>query len=193
MVGAESARGLELMREVYQPLIEQGTLLIETDLATAKLAKHACNAFLALKISFPNAMARICERAGADVAAVADIMGSDPRIGRAFLDAGLGFGGSCFPKDIAAFQRLVGRLGWDFPLLGEIARINDEAGSGLRHRSVVPACVTSTGAAGRRLGGLSLRGRPSLGRRAPLRRCSRLGWLACPGGRRARVRGPSTS
>nr|MBA2600246.1 UDP-glucose/GDP-mannose dehydrogenase family protein [Actinomycetota bacterium] len=101
--------------------------LIETDIRTAELAKHACNAFLALKISFANGLARICERTQADVTMVADIMGSDPRIGRDFLDAGLGYGGYCFPKDLAAFERLAGDLGYEFPLLGEVARINDEA------------------------------------------------------------------
>jgi UDPglucose 6-dehydrogenase len=115
------------MRAVYEPLLRQGASIIETDLATAELAKHACNAFLAMKISFANAMARICELVGADVVRVADVMGSDPRIGRAFLDAGLGYGGFCFPKDIAAFERLVAKLGSDFPLLKEIARINDQA------------------------------------------------------------------
>ena len=72
----------------------RAALLIETDIKTAELAKHASNAFLALKISYVNALARMCERTGADVVAVADVMGSDPRIGRAFLDAGLGYGGS---------------------------------------------------------------------------------------------------
>jgi UDPglucose 6-dehydrogenase len=127
LVGAETPRAFEVMRGVYEPLLQQGISLIETDLATAELAKHACNAFLSLKISFSNALARICERVGADVVSVADVMGSDPRIGRAFLDAGLGYGGSCFPKDIAAFERLVARVGSDFPLLSEIARINEEA------------------------------------------------------------------
>jgi UDPglucose 6-dehydrogenase len=127
LVGAETARGFEIMRRLYEPIIQRGIPLIETDLMTAELAKHACNAFLALKISFANAMARICDRAGADVVRVADIMGADPRIGRAFLDAGLGYGGSCFPKDLAAFERLVERLGGRLPLLGEIARINEEA------------------------------------------------------------------
>jgi UDPglucose 6-dehydrogenase len=127
LVGAETARGFETMRLLYEPIIQRGIPLIETDLMTAELAKHACNAFLALKISFANAMARICDRAGADVVRVADIMGADPRIGRAFLDAGLGYGGSCFPKDLAAFERLAERLGGRLPLLGEIARINQEA------------------------------------------------------------------
>jgi UDPglucose 6-dehydrogenase len=116
-----------VMRSVFEPLVAQGARLIETDLRTAEMAKHACNAFLALKISFANALARLCEAAGADIVAVTDIMGSDPRIGPAHLRAGLGYGGSCFPKDLLAFSRLADRLGYDFPLLREIARINDEA------------------------------------------------------------------
>ena len=127
LVGARSQRGFEIMRRVYAPLIDQGSRLIETDLPTAELAKHACNAFLALKISFANALARLCERAGADVISVVDVMGSDPRIGRAFLDAGLGYGGFCFPKDLQAFERLAAQLGYDFPLLREVERINREA------------------------------------------------------------------
>ena len=115
------------MRRLYQPLIERGVQLIETDIPTAELAKHACNAFLAMKISYANGLARLCERAGADVTVVADVMGSDPRIGRDFLDAGLGYGGYCFPKDVQAFERLAARLGYDFRLLREVERINDEA------------------------------------------------------------------
>jgi UDPglucose 6-dehydrogenase len=80
-----------------------------------------------MKISYANALARLCERADADVTAIADVMGSDPRIGRAFLNAGLGYGGFCFPKDILAFERLAARLGYDFRLLREVQRINDEA------------------------------------------------------------------
>lgn len=127
LVGAESERAFEVMREVYRPWIDEGYRLIETDLATAELAKHACNAFLALKISFANALSRMCERAGADVTDIADIMGADARIGRAFLNAGLGYGGSCFPKDLLAFERLAHALGYDFPILREVARINEEA------------------------------------------------------------------
>jgi UDPglucose 6-dehydrogenase len=115
------------MRRLYEPLIRDGAKLIETDIETAELAKHASNAFLALKVSYANALARVCELAGADVTAVADVMGSDPRIGRAFLDAGLGWGGYCFPKDLQAFDRLSSRLGYDFGLLREVERINDEA------------------------------------------------------------------
>ena len=127
LVGARSVRGFETMRRLFEPLTRDGSRLIETDMATAELAKHACNAFLALKISFANALARICERADADVTAVVDVMGSDPRIGRAFLNAGLGYGGFCFPKDLQAFERLAARLGYDFPLLREVERINGEA------------------------------------------------------------------
>ncbi len=127
LVGAGSVRAFQAMRRLYRPFTRAGATLIETDVPTAELAKHACNAFLALKISFGNALARICELAGADVVAVADVMGADHRIGRDFLDVGLGYGGYCFPKDLVAFERLAERLGYPFPLLREIARINDEA------------------------------------------------------------------
>ncbi|MDQ4094720.1 MAG: UDP-glucose/GDP-mannose dehydrogenase family protein [Actinomycetota bacterium] len=127
LVGTDTEWATEVMRRVYKPLTDRGHELIETDIVTAELSKHACNAFLALKISYANAMARLCERAGADISAVADIMGKDQRIGRAFLNAGLGYGGFCFPKDLAAFERLSDSLGYEFPLLREIARINEEA------------------------------------------------------------------
>jgi len=127
LVGSDSQDALAVMRELYAPLVGEGTLWIETDLHTAELAKHASNAFLALKVSFANALARIAEAAGADVDAITEVMGADPRIGKAHLSAGLGYGGSCFPKDLLAFERLTSRLGYDFPLLREIARINEEA------------------------------------------------------------------
>lgn len=126
LVGARSTAALQVMRRVYAPFVEDGARLIETDFATAELAKHACNAFLALKISYINAVARLCERAGADVDLVAEVMGSDARIGSAFLGAGLGYGGYCFPKDVSAFERVAERLGYAFPLLSEVTRINDE-------------------------------------------------------------------
>src|ERR671918_1292054 len=127
LVGSDSEEALAVMRELFAPLVRDDTRWIETDLHTAELAKHASNAFLALKISFANAMARIAEAAGADVVAVTEVMGSDPRIGKDHLAAGLGYGGSCFPKDLLAFERLTNRLGYDFPLLREVARINEEA------------------------------------------------------------------
>lgn len=127
LVGAEGEVALGALRRLYAPLLARGHRLIETDIRTAELAKHACNAFLATKVSFVNALARICERTGADVRAVAEVMGADPRIGPAFLEAGLGWGGYCFPKDLAAFARLAEAVGYPFPLLSEVARINEEA------------------------------------------------------------------
>lgn len=127
LVGADSDWAFAKMREVYAHWTAEGVPMIETNIATAELAKHACNAFLSLKISFANALARMCERAGADVVDVADIMGADSRIGRAFLNAGLGYGGYCFPKDIQAFDRLSTELGYDFTILREVERINEEA------------------------------------------------------------------
>lgn len=127
LVGASSPRAFETMRHLYRPLVDEGVRLIETDITSAELAKHACNAFLALKISFANALARISEASGADVVAVARVMGADPRIGPDFLGAGLGFGGYCLPKDLSAFEHSSRRLGYPFPLLAEVARINDEA------------------------------------------------------------------
>jgi UDPglucose 6-dehydrogenase len=127
LVGAESPEAFAVMRDIYAPLIEQGAKFIETNIETAELSKHACNAFLALKISYMNALARMCERSGGDVDSVAEVMGSDERIGRSFLNAGMGYGGYCFPKDLQAFERLASRLGYDFTLLKEVERINDEA------------------------------------------------------------------
>ncbi len=127
LVGADHPRAHEIMRRLYEPLIAAGGRYFATDVPTAELAKHACNAFLALKVSFANGLARVCEASRADVVAVADIMGSDPRIGRDFLNAGLGWGGSCFPKDLAAFRAQSARLGYEFGLLDEVVKINDEA------------------------------------------------------------------
>lgn len=127
LVGADSDWALATMRRVYEPLIDKGVDFVATNIVTAELSKHACNAFLAMKISYANALARLCERSGADVVAVADIMGKDQRIGRSFLNAGLGYGGFCFPKDLAAFEALSLEFGYEFPLLREVARINDEA------------------------------------------------------------------
>jgi UDPglucose 6-dehydrogenase len=127
LVGADDSLGHDVMRKLYAPFIERGVKYFAADVRTAELAKHACNAFLALKISFANALARICEVSGADVVTIADIMGSDPRIGRQFLDAGLGYGGICLPKDLAAFKSHSFRLGYDFRLLDEIQKINEEA------------------------------------------------------------------
>jgi UDPglucose 6-dehydrogenase len=127
LVGAASESAFERMRSLYEPFTAAGARMIETDIRTPELAKHACNAFLALKISYANALARLCERANADVDAVTEVMGADSRIGPAFLNAGLGYGGYCFPKDLVAFDHLASSLGYDFAMLREVAKINDEA------------------------------------------------------------------
>ena len=122
VLGVTNERSERLLRDLYGPL---DCPILVTDLATAELIKHASNAFLALKISYINAVANVCERVGADVRLVADGMGYDARIGRAFLNAGVGYGGSCFPKDVSAFIQIAREAGYEFGLLEEVARIND--------------------------------------------------------------------
>ena len=121
VIGAKSDRALELMRKIYEPFMAP---VMVTDINSAELIKHAANSFLALKISYINAVSAICEASGADVQKVADGIGADKRIGRSFLSAGLGYGGSCFPKDIAAFIAISEQLGTPFNLLKEVQRIN---------------------------------------------------------------------
>ena len=111
VAGVTSRRAEEILRQVYARPIAAGSAFFATDLETAELAKTAANAFLATKISFINAMAEVCEAAGGDVRSLAQILGADPRIGQAFLRAGLGFGGGCLPKDIRAFMARAGELG----------------------------------------------------------------------------------
>ncbi len=121
VVGVASNRPVAAMREVYAPF---NAPLIVTDTNSAELIKHAANSFLALKISYANALSVICEAAGANVQEVTRGMGLDNRIGSRFLQAGLGFGGSCFPKDLHAFIKISEDLGYDFRLLKEVQRIN---------------------------------------------------------------------
>ncbi|KAA8962575.1 UDP-glucose/GDP-mannose dehydrogenase family protein [Mycobacterium sp.] len=125
-VQPDSTRSEAVVRELYRPLLEAGVPFLVTDLQTAELVKVAANAFLATKISFINAIAEVCEAAGADVTLLADALGHDPRIGRRFLNAGLGFGGGCLPKDIRAFMARAGELGADQALtfLREVDNIN---------------------------------------------------------------------
>ena len=126
VVGVRSERAEAIMRQVYAPLIAQGVPFLVTDFPTAELVKVAANSFLATKISFINAMAEVCEAAGADVTKLAEAIGYDPRIGNRFLAAGLGFGGGCLPKDIRAFMARAGELGADEALmfLREVDSIN---------------------------------------------------------------------
>jgi UDPglucose 6-dehydrogenase len=121
VIGGNSDRALAIMQKVYEPFMAP---VLVTDINSAELIKHAANSFLALKISYINAISEICEAAGADVIKVADGIGADKRIGRDFLSAGLGYGGSCFPKDIAAFIAISEQLGSPFTLLKEVERIN---------------------------------------------------------------------
>ncbi|HCU96544.1 MAG TPA: UDP-glucose 6-dehydrogenase [Actinobacteria bacterium] len=111
VAGVTSRRAEEILRQVYARPIAAGSAFFATDLETAELAKTAANAFLATKISFINAMAEVCEAAGGDVRSLAQILGADPRIGQAFLRAGLGFGGGCLPKDVRAFVARAKDLG----------------------------------------------------------------------------------
>jgi len=121
VIGVASDRPVALMQAVYTPF--QAPIIV-TDINSAELIKHACNSFLALKISYANALSVICEASGANITDVVTGMGLDKRIGRAFLNAGLGYGGSCFPKDISAFVHITQELGYDFRLLKEVQRIN---------------------------------------------------------------------
>jgi UDPglucose 6-dehydrogenase len=122
VIGVESKRAEELLLKLYKPL---NVPKVVTNIRSAELIKHASNAFLAAKISFINAVSCVCDIVGADVTEVARGMGLDKRIGRAFLDAGLGYGGSCFPKDLEAFISIADKLGYDFRLLKEVKKIND--------------------------------------------------------------------
>lgn len=143
VLGTQTDRAAELLQEIYRPLISgayyrtAGAVpgmrqesdppqLLRTSTKAAEIIKHASNAFLATKISFINAVANICETAGADVKEVARGLGMDSRIGPRFLEAGIGYGGSCFPKDVAAFRQVAEQMGVDFNLLREVEKINTE-------------------------------------------------------------------
>jgi len=121
VIGVSSKRAAKILRELYSPLKAP---VIETDIKSAEIIKHASNSFLAMKISFANALAQVCELAGANIMEVIAGMGLDRRIGRAFLNAGIGYGGSCFPKDVAAFIKIAEELGYDFELLRIVEKIN---------------------------------------------------------------------
>ena len=123
VIGTESKCAANILRDIYSGLKAK---FIITNINTAELIKHASNSFLATKISFINAVSRVCDLAGADVDKVASAMGMDGRIGKAFLNAGIGYGGFCFPKDLEAFHYISSRLGYDFGLLKEVKKINDD-------------------------------------------------------------------
>ncbi len=140
VTGARSERAFRVLREIYAPLLDGSyygreqripgpeqpfpAQLIETSIRSAEIIKSASNAFLAMKISFINAVATLCENTGADITEVGRGIGSDKRIGNRFLNPGIGYGGSCFPKDLASVRFMAGEHGYDFRLLEEVARIN---------------------------------------------------------------------
>jgi len=122
VIGVSSVRAEALLRKLYSPLKAP---IIATDIKSAELIKHAANSFLATKISFANSLSRVCDAVGADVEKVALGMGLDPRIGTQFLKAGIGFGGSCFPKDLSAFLHISEQLGVRFDLLANVLAVNE--------------------------------------------------------------------
>ena len=143
LVGCDSERSAEVLREIYAPLTSGNYYrltdaipqpdrtsnpapILVTTTKSAELIKHASNAFLAMKISFINAVASICESVGADVNQVCHGIGADSRIGPRFLNPGIGYGGSCFPKDVMAFRAVARECGYDFRLLDEVMRINED-------------------------------------------------------------------
>src|SRR4029079_7696957 len=169
VVGADAPRCAAVLREIYAPLAD-GTYYLKTDAIprpdraqippplivtsakSAELIKHASNAFLAMKISFVNAVASICESVGADVQQVCQGIGSDSRIGKRFLNPGIGYGGSCFPKDLTAFRAVARECGYEFRLLEEVMRINEEQ----RHRFIRKVRSALWTLRGKRLGVLGL-------------------------------------
>jgi len=141
VVGVEDAESAEQLREIYRPILErkfhcpvhngvctgnQKAEFLVTTINSAELIKHASNSFLALKISYANVIADLCEKIGANVEEVTHAMGMDPRIGSQFLQAGLGFGGFCFPKDLQAFVHLAATVGVDFDILKAAERVNKQ-------------------------------------------------------------------
>jgi UDPglucose 6-dehydrogenase len=123
VIGVESKKARDLLLQIYKPL---GAPIVVTDIKSAELIKHASNSFLATKISFINAISQITERVGADIIKVAEGMGYDKRIGRSFLDAGIGYGGACLPKDLDAFVKISEKAGYDFQLLKAVKKINEQ-------------------------------------------------------------------
>ncbi|MGA9567986.1 MAG: UDP-glucose/GDP-mannose dehydrogenase family protein, partial [Candidatus Korobacteraceae bacterium] len=169
VAGADDDFGRCLLREVYRPLVSGAyyrredavpcptrtpnrARLLLTSAKSAELIKHASNGLLAAKISYINNVAQVAEAVGADIEEIAAGMGADPRIGDKFLRAGVGYGGSCFPKDVAAFEAVARRCGVDFPILRDVARVNDEQ----RSRFVARVCRSLGTLAGKRIAVLGL-------------------------------------
>ena len=139
VIGCESERAREVMQRLYAPITANGAPILFTGIETAELTKYAANAFLAMKVTFINEMADLCERAGADVLEVARGIGLDARIGARFLQPGPGFGGSCFPKDTLALMRIAQEAGAPSRLVETVVAVNDARKSGMAAR-VIAAC-----------------------------------------------------
>jgi UDPglucose 6-dehydrogenase len=126
VIGTRSERAKKLMNDLYAPFVRQGNPVIFMDERSAELTKYAANSFLAAKISFMNEIARLCERLGADVDMVRRGIGSDDRIGKRFLFPGIGYGGSCFPKDVQALVRSAKEANYDFEILNAVMKVNED-------------------------------------------------------------------
>ena len=124
VIGTESPRAIKIMNELYAPFVRQGNPIVFMDEKSAELTKYAANAFLAVKISFMNEIAQMCERIGADVDMVRKGIGSDDRIGKRFLFPGIGYGGSCFPKDVQALAKSADEVDYDFQILDAVMDVN---------------------------------------------------------------------
>ena len=125
VIGTSSEKAKKILGELYAPFVRQGNPIIYMDERSAELTKYAANSFLATKISFMNEIAQLCEKLGADVDMVRTGIGSDERIGRRFLFPGIGYGGSCFPKDVQALARSSGEVNYDFKILEAVMKVND--------------------------------------------------------------------
>ena len=125
VIGVSSEKAATVMRKLYEPLVRQGNPIIVMDERSAELTKYAANAFLATKITFMNEIANLCEQVGADVDMVRKGIGTDPRIGKRFLFAGIGYGGSCFPKDVQALENIARNANYDFSILNAVMKVNN--------------------------------------------------------------------
>lgn len=157
VIGSVSERAIAVMKDLYRPLYLIETPFVVTDVATAEMVKYASNAFLATKISFINEIATLCERMGADVQTVAKGMGLDQRIGSKFLHAGPGFGGSCFPKDLAALVQMGETAGYPMQIAGAAAAVNTQQ----RTRMVAKIAEALGGVKGATIGMLGLSFKPN--------------------------------
>jgi UDPglucose 6-dehydrogenase len=125
IIGTSSDRARKVMDELYRPFVGKGSEIFFMDQRSAEVTKYAANSFLATKISFMNEVANLCEIVGADIDAVRQGVGSDPRIGKRFLYAGIGYGGSCFPKDVTALYKTAQDNGYDFKIIKAVTEVND--------------------------------------------------------------------